>query len=92
MAPLELPYSSEEEVIAEQFAKNVRLVAECELHPGSYYRVYPGPKAIERIDRALELNADKLLALIKRSELQKKALVMVVLRKYEEKCPLCPVH
>lgn len=92
MVPSELPYSSEEEVIAEQFAKNVLLIAECERHPGSYYRLYPGPRAVEKIDLALQLNADKLLGLIKRSELQKKALVMVVLRKYEEKCPLCPVH
>jgi hypothetical protein len=92
MVPSELPYNSEEEVIAEQFAKNVLLVAECDRHPGSYYRVYPGGKAIDKIDQALERNTDKLLALIKRSELQKKALVMIVLRKYGEKCPLCPVH
>ena len=92
MVPSELPYTSEEEVIAEQFAKNARLVAECDRHPGHYYRVYPGGKAIEKIDHALERNTDKLLALIKRSELQKKALVMVVLRKYEDRCPLCPVH
>jgi len=79
-------------VIVEQFAKNAGLVAECAHHPGNYYRMYPGSKAIEKIDFALRSNTDKLLALIKRSELQKKALVMVVLRKYEEKCPLCPVH
>ena len=92
MAPADLPYTSEEEVIAEQFVKNIRLVAECDQHPGTYYRVYPGRKAIEKIDHAMQLNTDKPLTLIKRSELQKKALVMVVLRKYEEKCPLCPVH
>jgi hypothetical protein len=92
MTPSDLPYSSEEEVIAEQFAKNIGLVGECPRHAGSYYRLYPGGKAIEKIDQALERNTDKLLALIKRSELQKKALVLVALRKYEEKCPLCPVH
>ena len=90
--PTDLPYSSEEEVIAEQLAKNLRLIAECERHPGSYFRVYPGNKVIEKIDHAVQANADKLLTLIKRTELQKKALVLVVLRKYAEKCPLCPVH
>ena len=92
MSPVDLPYSSEEEVIAEQFARNIRLVAECDRHPGSFYLIYTGIKALDKIDHALQLNGDKLLSLIKRNDLQKKALLMVVLRKYAEKCPRCPVH
>lgn len=92
MAPSELPYSSEEEMILDQFAKNARLVAECQLHPGSYYRTYSPARTIERIDELVELKTDKLLALIKRNELQKKALILIVLRKYGEKCAVCPVH
>ena len=92
MAPSELPYTSEEEMIVDQFAKNARLVAECNRHPGSYYRTYPPVRTIERIEEVLQLNTDKLLTLIKRNELQKKALILIVLRKYGEKCTVCRVH
>ena len=92
MMPADLPYTGEEEVIAEQFARNVRLVAECSVHPQSYYRLYRGSEAIGKIDDAVQRNTDKLLTLIKRNDLQKKALIMVVLRKYDDRCPLCPVH
>jgi hypothetical protein len=92
MTPSDLPYTDEEEIIAEQIARNSDLVAECERHPGTYYRAYSAARTIEKIDEALLTNADKLLALIKRNELQKKALIMLALRKYGEKCAQCLVH
>ena len=92
MVPSDLPYSSEEEMLADQFARNSRLVVECSQHPGQFHRAYSRLETINRIDGALHDKNDRLLALIKRSELQKKALVVIVLRNYPDECPLCRLH
>jgi hypothetical protein len=92
MTPSDLQYTTEEELIADQFARNSYLVSECDKHPGSYYRTYSRLETIERIDQSLHVNGDKLLALINRNELQKKALIMIVLRRYFPECPVCRLN
>ncbi len=92
MVPSDLPYTSEEEMLADQYARNSRLVVECEKHPGQLYRAYSRLDTIHKIDSALEDRHDRLLALIKRNELQKKALIVIVLRNYPDECPLCRMH
>jgi len=88
----ELPYTSEEEMIADHFARTSRLVTECAAHPGSFYRTYSRFETIEEIDRSLQINGDRSLALIKRNALQKKALVVIIMRKYPDRCPQCGLH
>lgn len=92
MVPSDLPYTSEEEMLADQYARNSRLVTECTRHPGQLYRACSRLETINRIDLALSDPGDRLLALIKRSELQKKALIVIVLRNYPDECPLCRLH
>ena len=92
MVPSDLPYTSEEEMLADQFARNSRLVVECTRHPGQLYRAYSRLETINRIDACLNDKNDRLLALIKRNELQKKALVVIVLRNYPDECPQCRLH
>ena len=92
MVPSDLPYTSEEEMLADQFARNSHLVIECERHPGQLYRAYSRLETINRIDAWLTEKADRLLALIKRNELQKKALIVIVLRNYPDDCPMCRLH
>ena len=92
MVPSDLPYTSEEEMLADQFARNAHLVVECSRHPGQYYRAYSRLETINRIDACLNDRTDRLLALIKRNELQKKALIVIVLRNYPDECPLCRAH
>lgn len=92
MVPTDLPYTSEEEALADQFAKNSELVRECSKHPGEFFRAYSRLETIERIDKALSMKGDRLLSLIHRNELQKKALVVIVLRNYQDKCRLCGMH
>lgn len=79
----------DEEVLADQYARNARLVAECARHPGRFYRCYSGIEAIDRIDSKVQLGQDRLLALIKRSDLQKKALIVMALSHYQDECPQC---
>jgi hypothetical protein len=79
----------EEEVLADQYARNVGLIAECARHPGHFYRCYSGIEAIDRIDSKLQLGQDRLLALIKRNDLQKKALIVMVMSHYQDECPQC---
>jgi hypothetical protein len=81
--------TKEEEVLADQYARNAGLVAECAKHPGRYYRCYSRLDAIERIDRRLHFSQDRLLALIERNDLQKKALIVMVLGNYRDECPQC---
>ena len=88
----DLPYTAEEEMIVDQFARNSRLVTECEKHPGNYYRTYSRPETVDRIDGLLNLGGDKMLALIKRNELQKKALILIALRRYGDRCAVCAAH
>jgi len=92
MVPSDLPYTSEEEMLADQFARNTRLVVECSRHPGQIHRAYSRLETINRIDSALQDRNDRLLTLIKRNELQKKALIVIVLRNYPDECPLCRLH
>jgi hypothetical protein len=92
MVPSDLPYTSEEEMLADQFARNSRLVVECTRHPGQLYRAYSRLETINRIDSRLNDKNDRLLGLIKRNELQKKALIVIVLRNYPDECPLCRLH
>ena len=92
MVPSDLPYTSEEEMLADQFARNSRLVVECTRHPGRLYRAYSRLETINRIDACLNDKNDRLLALIKRNELQKKALIVIVLRNYPDECPQCRLH
>lgn len=92
MVPSDLPYTSEEEMLADQYARNSRLVVECSRHPGQFYRAYSRLETINRIDSTLNDQGDRLLALIKRSELQKKALIVIVLRNYPDECPHCRLH
>jgi len=92
MVPSDLPYTSEEEMLADQYARNCRLVVECGKHPGQLHRAYSRLETINRIDSALQDRSDRLLALIKRNELQKKALIVIVLRNYPDECPLCRLH
>lgn len=92
MVPSDLPYTSEEEMLADQYARNARLVVECEKHPGQFYRAYSRLDTINRIDATLADQGDRLLNLIKRSELQKKALIVIVLRNYPDQCPFCRMH
>jgi hypothetical protein len=92
MVPSDLPYTSEEEMLADQYAKNSCLVVECDRHPGQLYRAYNRLETINRIDAALNEKNDRLLSLIKRSELQRKALIVIVLRNYPDECPLCRLH
>lgn len=92
MDPAELPYTTEEEAIADQYAKNAQLLTECGRHSGQFYRAGSRLDALERIDGHLGTTGDRLLSLIKRNDLQKKALVVVALRKYGEECPLCKKH
>lgn len=79
----------EEEVLADQYARNAGLVVECSRHSGQFYRCYPPLETIERMNGRLHLNHDRLLALIERSELQKKALILIVLANYRDECPQC---
>lgn len=79
----------DEEVLADQYARNARLVTECARHPGRFYRCYSGIEAIDRIDSKVQLGQDRLLALIKRSDLQKKALIVMALSHYQDECPQC---
>jgi hypothetical protein len=79
----------EEEVLADQYARNAGLIAECARHPGRFYRCYSGVEAIDRIDGRLPQSQDRLLALIKRNDLQKKALIVMALSYYEDECPQC---
>lgn len=92
MTPSDLQYTTEEEMIADQFARSSYLVSECGKHPGSYYRTYSRLETIDRIDQSLHVKSDKLLALIKRNELQKKALIVIALRKYFPVCPVCRLN
>jgi hypothetical protein len=92
MVPADLPYSSEEELIADQFAKNSGLVLECPRHPGQLYRAYSRLESIQMIDRHLQDQSDRLMSLIYRNELQKKALIVVALRNYPEECSRCKTH
>ena len=92
MVPSELPYTSEEEALADQFARNSGLVTECSRHPGELVRAYSRLETIERIDKSLESSNDRLLALLRRNDLQKKALVVLVLRNYPESCRRCGQH
>jgi hypothetical protein len=92
MVPSDLPYTSEEEMLADQFARNSRLVVECSRHPGQHYRAYSRLDTINRIDACLHDKNDRLLTLIKRNELQKKALIVIVLRNYPDDCPQCRLH
>lgn len=92
MVPADLPYSTEEEMLADQFAKTAGLVIECSRHPGQIYRAYSRLETINKIDAQLKDKGEKLLALIHRSELQKKALLVIVLRNYPEECALCKMH
>ena len=92
MVPADLPYTSEEEMLGDQFARNSRLVVECTRHAGQLYRAYSRLETINRIDQSLSDRTDRLLALIKRNELQKKALIVIVLRNYPDACPLCRLH
>ena len=92
MVPSDLPYTSEEEMLADQFARNAHLVVECSRHAGQYHRAYSRLETINRIDARLKDSTDRLLALIKRNDLQKKALIVIVLRNYPDECPLCRLH
>ena len=92
MVPSDLPYTTEEEMLADQFARNSGLVTECAKHPGQFYRVYSRLETINRIDANLKGKSDRLLELIKRNDLQKKALVVITLRNYPDECPLCRMH
>ena len=92
MVPSDLPYTSEEEMLADQYARNAQLVVECDKHAGQLYRAYSRLETIHKIDSALQDKHDRLLALIKRNELQKKALIVIVLRNYPDECPLCRMH
>src|SRR5687768_9624615 len=79
----------DEEVLADQYARNAGLVAECARHPGRFYRCYSGIEAIDRIDSKVQLSQDRLLALIERNDLQKKALIVMALSHYQDECPQC---
>jgi hypothetical protein len=91
MDAAEPPYTTEEETLADQFVKNASLVTECTRHPSQFYQARSRRDTLERIDRHLE-KGERLLTLIKRDELHKRALIAIVLRKYLEKCPLCKNH
>ena len=92
MVPSDLPYTSEEEALADQFARNSGLVTECSTHSGELFRACSRLETIERIDKAIESSSDRLLALLHRNELQKKALVVLVLRNYPDACKRCGRH
>jgi hypothetical protein len=92
MVPSDLPYTSEEEMLADQFARNSGLVIECSRHSGQFYRAYNRLETINRIDSCVKDKSDRLLELIKRNDLQKKALVVITLRNYPDECPLCKMH
>jgi hypothetical protein len=92
MVPSDLPYTSEEEMLADQFARNSGLVVECNNHAGQLHRAYSRLETINRIDGVLARSNDRLLTLIKRNDLQKKALIVIVLRNYPDECPLCRMH
>ena len=91
MDATEFPYTTEEETLADQFVKNARLVTECTRHPSQFYQARSRRDTLERIESHLK-NGERLLILIKRDELHKRALIAVVLRKYLEECPLCKNH
>lgn len=92
MVPSDLPYTTEEEMLADQFARNTGLVIECSKHTGQFYRAYNRLETINRIDSSLKDKSERLLGLIERNDLQKKALVVITLRNYPDQCPLCGLH
>jgi hypothetical protein len=92
MVPSDLPYTSEEEMIADQFSKNIGLVLECPKHPGQLYRAYSRQETIEKLDHYLQDKNDRLISLIHRNELQKKALIVIALRNYPDECAGCKAH
>lgn len=81
--------TKEEQLLADQFARNAGLVVECSRHSGQFYRCYPSLETIERMSGKLHVNHDRLLALIERSDLQKKALILMALANYPDRCPQC---
>jgi hypothetical protein len=54
MDAAELPYTTEEETLADQFVKNASLVAECTRHPSQFYQARSRRDTLERIDSHLE--------------------------------------
>jgi hypothetical protein len=86
----EHPYSHEEQVLADQIAKNAGVIVECQKHPMQYYKPLNRLDTLNRIDSFIMKKQDDLLKLINRSDIQRKALVMIALRDYGDRCPRCP--
>ena len=85
----EEPYTPEEQTLADQIARNAGLVAECPRHPDSSYKAFNRLDTVNRLDAYLMKKQDSLIGLIHRTDIQRKALILLALRLYEERCPLC---
>lgn len=85
----ETPYTPEEQALADQIARNAGLVIECTRHPDTSYKALNRLETINRLDAYLMRKQDSLISLIHRTDIQRKAIILIALRQYEERCPRC---
>ena len=81
-------FSDEELLLVDQLVHNADLLTECKTHPLYFYKAHSRLKALEVIDRYLA-TGQETLKVTGRNEIQLKALMLVVLRKYPERCTRC---